>query len=174
MKETLIQIDRTDLPAFSARGCSQTLTPLKCGDLKRTVNGELCYLGQKKHHKYVSSVRCQDRFTPPFENFWRGEEVQVSCLQRLCQKIIGDGETRVFNLDRCNIQSSERVASTTGEEVLLYETGDKSVTFATPPQKGDVLFVTYRPLLSMRVITFHLETDEWGNKTSWHLNLEEI
>lgn len=174
MNETLLQIDRIDFPAFSARGCHQTLQPLKSGELRRTVNGELCYLGHQIHHKYVSIIRCSDQFVPPFENFWRGEEITISCLQRLCQKIVGDGETKTFNLERPGVPGSERVAAEDGQEILLYRTKEQSVIFAAPPEKGKIMFVSYRPFLKMRVTSFHLETDEWGGKISWRLNLEEI
>lgn len=174
MKETLLQINRNDLPAFSARGCHQILKPLKNGELRRTVNGELCYLGHRAHHKYASTIRCSDQFVPPFENFWRGEDVTISCLQRLCQKIIGDGEKETFQLERPGVSGSKRVAADDGQEILLYRTEKQSVTFAAPPEKGKVMFVSYRPFLKMRVTSFHLETDEWNGKISWRLELEEI
>jgi hypothetical protein len=36
------------------------------------------------------------------------------------------------------------------------------------------VFVSYRPWLSMRVISLTLRTDEWGLKAGWRLELEEI
>lgn len=174
MQETLLKINRDGLPAFSARGCHQSLKAYRSGDLKRTVNGELCYLGHMSHHKYISEIWCQDALPPACEGFWRGEQVAISCLQRVCQEIEGDGRQQTFTLGRPAVLGSLKAMTKGAEEVSFLEKTPQMLTFHTPPGKKEALFISYRPLLQMRITSFSLETDEWGTKGGWRLTLEEI
>lgn len=175
MEETLLKIDRGALPSFSARGCTQSLSSLPSGDFRRTVNGELCYLGRPEHFKYVSEIRCQDQIAPAFEGFWRGERVSVACLQRVCQAVEGDGALQIFKLGRPVVPDSLSLFLKGPQPPPSWEqVGEQSLHLSVPLEQGKKAFLSYRPLLHMYVTSFTLETDEWGGKVSWHLTLEEV
>jgi hypothetical protein len=52
--------------------------------------------------------------------------------------------------------------------------GRKVVLAESPAGMNEDVFVSYRPWLDMRVVTFSLSTNEWGLKAGWRLELEEI
>jgi hypothetical protein len=45
---------------------------------------------------------------------------------------------------------------------------------ASGADREDGAFTYYRPLLTMRVVRFNVETDEWGAAVGWSLELEEV
>jgi hypothetical protein len=84
--ETELIIEGCGFPPLSARGCSQELTEVPQGEFRRTVNGNLAYLGPDQH-KYQSVIRCEDKVTLVNEGVLaRGMVVRIGCLQRLWQQ----------------------------------------------------------------------------------------
>ncbi len=167
MAETDLTISRGGLPLWSARGCKQELTPIKNGELQRTVNGELVYTGDRSHHKYRSIVRCQDKSSIALDGIWQGCKIAVGCIQRIGQLIQGDKCT----LDRQPIESSIRCVTVDGKAVAIRHINRCEIVLKHRVNEG---YVSYRPILQMRVVDFGYSIDEWDVATGWYLALEEI
>lgn len=154
------------LPPFSARECTQTLTPLPRETMRRTINGVLVFVGNKGHRKFHSLISCKDKASPAFGDVWKGSRLKVGCLQYLTQVIPQNVQT--IELERPAV--SLCVLNPEGKVLSIGKTEERTL-FLTPPYLGG--FVTYRPLLFMIVKNYHLETDEWGQTVGWSLELEE-
>jgi hypothetical protein len=94
---TLLIMSGIGVPLYSARGLVQTLTPVQ--EVKppprRTVNGELVYLGLSQMRKYESIITCTDQHAPAFGGLWPGEVVLVNCVAELAyENITGVGPER--------------------------------------------------------------------------------
>ncbi|MBX9805599.1 MAG: hypothetical protein K2Y18_07605 [Alphaproteobacteria bacterium] len=168
MMESELIINRGGFPPLSARGCIQSLMPIESGVLKRTINGSLVYTGKGPAHKYRSIISCEDKASLAMEGFWRGSELKVGCIQRLWQKVLGTGVV----LERDPVEGSVFLIATNQEELGLESVMGRNVVFAS--NVADDTYVSYRPWLDMRVVTFSLNTNEWGLKAGWRLELEEI
>lgn len=149
--ETELILSLGGLPPLSARGCIQELVPVEQGKLRRTLNGELVFVGNPRS-KYRSIIYCADKTSLATEGLSPGSVVQVGCIQRLWQKVLpamdeGQKPISVERIDNNQIQLQERRIP---------------------------CFVSYRPWLSMRTVRYTLHTNEWGLKVGWRLELEEI
>jgi hypothetical protein len=49
-----------------------------------------------------------------------------------------------------------------------------TATGETPATRTEGVFTFYRPMLTMRVISFNQDTDEYGSTVNWSLELEEV
>jgi hypothetical protein len=85
---TLLIMTPIGVPLYSARGLTQTLTP--CSDAKptprRTINGEMRFVGANQMRKYDSVITCTDQNAPPFSGLWPGDLVTVQCVAELSYK----------------------------------------------------------------------------------------
>lgn len=167
MIETRLVISRGGFPPFSARGCTQSLTPIETGALRRTVNGELLYLSGPCHQKYCSIIRCEDQESPALDNLWPGEQVEISCIQYLWQKL----QNTKSILDRPARPDSIKVVDD-AQTSYAFHLDQQQITLET--KSLGPWYVAYQPLLKMRVVTFSLEHQEWGEKNPWVITLEEI
>lgn len=174
MSQTELVISRAGFPPFSARGVIQTLEPLLCGEMRRTIDGRLVYTGLEGHKKYRSMVRCEDKTALSLGNIWRGSEVGVACLSTLIQEISGDKEACIPLL-RPAVPGSVIVYD---EQQNVYgsvlETGNESARLTGEGPMPQKLYLAYRPFLMMRLIKFKVLTDEWGGKVGWQMDLEEV
>lgn len=84
--ESVLLLSVGGLPPRSARGCIQELFPVNQGKFRRTVNGELVYLGPQTVLKYRSVVRCHDTSVLASEGLFPGQSLKIGCIQRLWQK----------------------------------------------------------------------------------------
>ncbi len=170
MNETDLTLEITGkgtlLPPLSARECTQTLTPLSGGSLRRTLNGTLVHVGYKGHLKFQSTISCKDKTAPAFEGIWKGVRVKVGCIQTLTQTI-PQGSSRI-QLERFPL--SLHLYDGTRTPWPVEHRGDLWVSIPPNFPGG---FLTYRPLLKMIVTRYNLETDEWGLTVGWTLELEE-
>lgn len=143
--QTLLVISQMGIPLYSARGLTQTLTPIDAAaDMARTVNGTMLDLSdQASFRKYRSEISCNDMSSPAFDGFWPGMEVTVDCVVELCYLTSTAG---TGGGSRTAVQNSE------------YTVGD---------------FTCYRPQLDMTIISYSIATDEWNAATNWTLVLEE-
>lgn len=165
--ETELIIEGCNFPPLSARGCAQELTVVPEGAFKRTVNGDLTYLGPE-NHKYRSVITCEDKVTLVNEGaLARGAMVRIGCLQRLWQQ--GNGK---MTLEREAVAGSVAAMDAMQNPVVVQVLDSKTVEVSD--SKNEKVFVSYRPYLSMRVISLTLRTDEWGLKAGWILESEEI
>ncbi|MBS0272282.1 MAG: hypothetical protein JSR85_06510 [Proteobacteria bacterium] len=170
MKETDLTLEivgrGSSLPPFSARECTQTLTPLPQGSLRRSINGTLIWIGNKGYQKYRSTISCKDKACPSLDGVWKGTLLRVGCLQTLTQTILKD--TLQLQLER--EPTSFYIYDKNGK-LWPGEKRDSRWLALSPKFSGG--FITYHPLLMMIVKDYTLETDEWGLSVRWTLELEE-
>lgn len=172
--QTQLIINRGGFPPFSARGCRQVLQPRLTGELRRTVNGELHYTGQKHHHKYISTITCHDKAVPALEGLWRGELVVVACIQHLWQEV-DMNETipkTVIKLERPAVQESVSVVDNIGRKIS-FSHQKPDIVEVDNQENCNKIYVCYRPHLKMYIVKFQMHTDEWDQKCDWRLDLEE-
>jgi hypothetical protein len=174
--ETVLTLGGAALPPLAARGCTQTLTPLQHGEMRRTVNGTLEHIGQNKHFKYRSVITCEDKASPCLEGLWRGQEVEVGCLVRLHQAMKHTERGYETTLLRPPVEGSvvAHDAGVGGFEIEVHGQDILIPMSELSPTPAKPVFVSYAPQLRMRVISFQIKTDEWGAKVGWSLELEEI
>jgi hypothetical protein len=92
---TLLVLAEIDIPPYSARGISQTLTPVSgAGNLRRTVNGALVDLSASQFRKYQSAITCSDQDSPALDGVWPGMSLTVDCVTELCYKTAGGSPSR--------------------------------------------------------------------------------
>jgi len=172
--ETELIIEGCGFPPFSARGCQQELSQVEQGTFRRTVNGQLAYLGPKDH-KYRSIIRCEDKVTLVNEGVLaRGQVVRIGCLQRLWQQVPVDAASDQVTLEREAVAGSVGCIDALQQPVLIDVVEGKRVRLSMNNDAVRDMFISYRPWLSMRVISLNLNTDEWGLKAGWRLVLEEV
>jgi hypothetical protein len=161
-------------PPFSCREAEQTLTPLQTGELRRTINGELCYIGASQHHKYQTSIKCQDRNNPALQHLWVGAEVEVECLARLWESHDIVADDLAVQLSRPYVLSSVEVINQAGHAVE-YEVLDNH-HIKIPVAVNSSVLIGYAPILKMRIKNFQYCTKEWAiaDPNTWQIDLEEI
>ncbi|MEN8237079.1 MAG: hypothetical protein ABFQ95_06010 [Pseudomonadota bacterium] len=165
--ETELTLSIGGLPPFSARGCTQSLTPIVNGELRRTVNGELIYTGNSLHEKYKSVIKGVDKSAAAFDAIWVGAKVKVGCIQRLWQKFSGDKVV----LSRDPVVGSVIAQDNTSQNIEVRSCKGRNIKLLKPVEEG---YISYCPYLDMRVVDLSYATDEWGMQVSWELVLEEV
>jgi hypothetical protein len=168
--ETELILSVGGFPPLSARGCKQDLVPVTQGNLRRTINGELIVVGSQEL-KYKSTVRCNDKTSLATDGLFPGSEVMVGCIQRLWQKVDKNSENIPVILERYPVEGSIAVVDQNQKEVLIQEIDGRKIQLK---DRSSIYYVSYRPWLNMRTITYMLNTDEWGVKSGWSLEMEEI
>lgn len=168
--ESILKLSVGGLPPLSARGCTQTLTPLPLGHQQRTLNGELIHWGEQGV-KYQSHIQCQDQTVLATDGLFPGVDVTVECIQPLWQRFEGKTEgSNTIRLDREPVEGSI-VAMTAEREPLSVTCEGSSLEL---PGMAEPIFVCYRPRLKMKVRHYELFTNEWGLSSGWKLDLEEV
>lgn len=164
--ETVLTLTIGGLPPLSARGCEQILKPVQLGNLVRTVNGELIHVGEQGL-KYQSIIRAKDRTVLAVNGLYPGVKVDVGCVQPLFEKMTD----RTHTLMRPAVEGSIHVIDQDQQDCAFFIKNDK--IYLSEKTTKDV-YVSYRPILSMRVTDFLIRTNEWTFESSWELFLEEI
>lgn len=141
---TLLVMSTIGVPLYSARGLTQTLTPVAEAKPtpRRTINGELRWLGLTQMQKYDSTITCTDQQAPAFDGVWPGMAVLVDCVQELGYLTAGGSPGRTV------VPGSD-----------LREVGD---------------FTYYRPQIAFMVIDFNQSMEEYKSDYQWQLMLREI
>jgi len=170
-QESDLKIKGVGFPLLSCRDATQTLTPIRHGEMRRSVNGELCYVGTNRHHKYQSRIRCADQNLPAIQQVWVGAIVEVDCISPLWESFpLGDEET-TQKLSRPLVEGSLLVKHTDNTPVdFQWEDG----ILTLPEGEGKTVMVSYRPCLKMRITSFDFKEVEWQEERGWQLGLEEI
>ncbi len=163
--ETELVISGSGFPPLSARGCIQELVPLAMGQFRRTVNGDLVFLGTNGK-KYKTVISCEDKSVIATDSLDVGSIVEISCIQRLWQKSNGGK----IELDRIPVTGSIHVIDEHHNPLPIICYDRQEITVATQQP----CYVSYRPILTMRIVRYFLKTDEWGVKTGWQMELEEV
>ncbi|MDR1597965.1 MAG: hypothetical protein LBR89_03450 [Holosporales bacterium] len=175
--QTELTLSVGGLPPMSARGCIQELKAAPQGEFRRTVNGDLIFLGST-NHKYCTTIRCWDHAAIATDGLQIGERVIVGCIQPLCQKVAPSEDCATLSRDV--VPGSVLIADERNQQFTAFkvEPSDSSSAEATTrvtfTDAHGVLFVFFRPRLAMRVVSFALTVDEWKGKSGWVLELEEI
>jgi hypothetical protein len=114
-------------------------------------------------------ISCKDTNSPIIDGIWVGSQINVGCIQNLWQ-VINPGDRKI-KLIRPAVEGSVCVVNNFGDAIRFTLTDDEIELHKTYDEK---VFVCFRPWLTMKVINFSLETDEWGMSGGWKLILEEI
>lgn len=142
---TVLSFSGFGVPPYSARGLSQTLAPIDiASQTRRTINGALKDLSVAQFHKYKSTVA-----TGSFTDF-----------QPPAVSGVWPGKIVVVNC------IAELCYPTSGG------VAERDAVAGSERQEGDFTF--YRPVLTMRVLSFSFQKDEYGAEIGWTLELEEI
>lgn len=166
MTESLLVMEGIHFPSFSIRGCVQELAPLQKSNLfKRTINGDLVYLGEGMDQKYISKITCADEVLPEMAHLWQGNIVKVHCITPLAQPI----NHGVCTLSKQVVPGSLVVKDREGSSLEYTTEGGEVLSIYQRPG-----VVSYRPLLTMAITHFSYRFDEWGGKVGWHIELEEV
>ncbi len=81
---TTLTLTGVGVPAYSARGLTQTLEPLDLAtSLARTINGELIDLSRPEFRKYKSTISGTDQRPPSCDGLWPGRQIVVDCIEEL-------------------------------------------------------------------------------------------
>ena len=168
--ETELILSVGGFPPLSARGCQQDLIPVPQGSLRRTINGELVMVGSQEL-KYKSTIKCNDKTSLATDGLFPGCEVMVGCIQRLWQKVVENKDNEPVVLERHPVKGSVVVVDENQQEIKITSLDGKKVQLS---DRSDTCYISYRPWLNMRAITYSLNTDEWGVKGGWSLEVEEI
>jgi hypothetical protein len=149
MSSTVLTINGVGLPSAAARGIRQTLQPIDgATSLRRTVNAELIDVSDSMFRKYRSTITGDDQVPPALDGVWPGMTVTVGCAVELV------------------VEGSGTTTSTTEPEY-----GRPAVAGSVRHEGG---YTYYRPELTMLVVDFNVDHDEWGAQTGWTLALEEV
>lgn len=93
---TLLIMTPIGVPLYSARGLTQTYTPITEAKPtpRRTINGEARFLGGNQMRKYESTITCTDQNAPPFSGVWPGDTLTIDCVFELSYKTVGGSPER--------------------------------------------------------------------------------
>jgi len=95
MADTDLLIFGMGIAPYSARGLTQTLTPIEAAkNLRRSINGALYDLSFDQFRKYQSKITCEDQATPAVDGIWPGAEVTVYCVAELSRLTDTEGPAR--------------------------------------------------------------------------------
>ncbi|NCP62198.1 MAG: hypothetical protein GW748_02665 [Alphaproteobacteria bacterium] len=171
LQESDLKIKGVGFPPLSCRDATQVLTPIRHGEMRRSVNGELCYVGTARHHKYRSHVICSDQNLPGIQQVWVGAIVEVDCISPLWETFLLQNEETTQHLSRPSVAGSLLVKYADNSPVD-FRWNDGILTL--PTGEGKTVIVSYRPCLKMRITSFDFKESEWQEGRSWRLGLEEI
>lgn len=148
-KDTVLKLVGMGIAPFSARGLTQTLTPIsQAAVVRRTINGVLRDLSDTAFQKYASTISCEDLQAPALDGIWPGMQLEVHCVAELKYEVPDPEEDPI------------------GEGASRPMVADSLVT-----RNG---FRYYRPVLQMRVMNIDYDKDEFQAVRGWQLDLEEI
>lgn len=167
MSETVLKIDNISFPIGSARGITQTITPVDNGELRRTVNGELVDITRAENRKYESTINCADMGIPTLGDIWRGKVISVECISNIRQSVSPASATAA--LHRPHVSDSVFGYTQEGEKVT-----PQSVSLGVATFQKNIVRVDFRPKLSMMVMDWSSSDDEYEASSSWTLSLSEV
>jgi hypothetical protein len=83
------------LPFYSARGLTQTMTPIGASkSQRRTINGQLVNLSLSQFRKYASRISARERRPPAIDKVFPGAELVIDCVYLLSYATIGGSPSR--------------------------------------------------------------------------------
>jgi hypothetical protein len=101
---TLLHLHGIGVPPYSARGLTDTLTPIAASrNMRRTINGRLRDVSAPQFQKYAITISGSDQQPPACDGVWPGRRITVEMIQELCYETATDGPGRT------PVPGSERV-----------------------------------------------------------------
>ncbi len=95
---TLLILTNMGVPFYSARGLSQSITPIKQSDQQEyDINGNLLDLSYAQFRKYSTVISCTDMRTPAIDGIWPGQVVIISCVCELSYPVGGTPQRSVVS-----------------------------------------------------------------------------
>jgi hypothetical protein len=158
------------IPLSAARGCRQTLSPIRSGESFRSIDGQLTLLGTKE--KYRSVIECEDLYPPALENLWPGARLTIACITPLITHSLSGG-SRV-RLSRPSVPGSILLHTLTGESLPIADPSEDAPHEVSLPLDQEPGHMSYRPILTMMLIQCTTKIHEWDRTLSWQLELEEV
>lgn len=93
--DTLLRFSGFGIPPWSARGLTQTLSPIEqAGQYERTVNGVLTNIALPLFEKYQSTIQCSDQRVPALNGVFPGRILTVDCVVELSYLTAGGSPDR--------------------------------------------------------------------------------
>lgn len=94
-QSSLLVITGVGVPAYSARGITQTLEPIDgAAQLFRSVNGVAMDFSHEQFRKYKTNISCTDQQAPALDGVWPGKVVSVECVAELSYLTAGGAPAR--------------------------------------------------------------------------------
>ncbi|KLK91426.1 hypothetical protein AA309_20240 [Microvirga vignae] len=94
--ETVLSLSGMGVAPYSARGLTQTLTPIgQATSVRRTINGGLVDLSLAAFRKYRSTISGGDQRAPSVDGVWPGQIVTVDCISELAYPVGGTPQRTV-------------------------------------------------------------------------------
>lgn len=174
MKETLLTISNGGFPPFSARGCKQKIIPLQAACFYRTLEGVLVSLQTPDLiKKYQTIISCHDQMPPAFGRTTIGEIFTIFSIQRFCQRI--PPHVDQFQLERKAVEGSSMLLKKGAFSLAVNTVSeDQMVHLSNVISDAQEAYISYRPIFTMALTHFSLETDEEDLSVSWKMRLEEV
>lgn len=92
---TLLTLLPLNLPPYSARGLTQSITPIQAaGFLARDWNGNLLDLSVPNFRKYRTTISGDDQQPPAIDGVWPGLLVTIQCLMEFAYLTAGGSPAR--------------------------------------------------------------------------------
>lgn len=141
---TLLAIAEFDIPPYSARGVSQTLRPI----------GEAAQLART-----VNGTLTDLSVGIAFRKF----QSTISC-------------TDMDHPAPDDIWPGMQLTVSCITELKYRDTTDGAAArpIVSGSERSEGGYVYYRPRLTMRLVDYRVDTDEWGAATGWSMDLEEV
>lgn len=144
MTDTVLQITGIGIAPYSTRAATQTLEPINSASA-----GIYRDVNGTLHNVGGTS----------FQKY----RSTISCQDQLPAALDGVWPGKVVTVDCIQELAYEDASGASGDRT--------AVSGSTRTVDG---FVFYRPVLSMMVTGFSVQTDEWGADVSWRMDLEEV
>lgn len=167
--QTELKLGACGFPPMSARNCSQELFPLAPGRFYRDINGKLVFIDDRLGSKYKTVITGKDENAPALSGISVGSVMSVGCIQYIWKKVPKYELT--VRLERPVVEGSVIAVNDANEYLDFLVTDGAEVRLSANP---DGCYVGFRPWLTMVVLDFSLETDEWGICSKWKLVMEEV
>jgi len=154
-EETVLRIDGIPLPAGSSRGIKQSISPIDNGPLVRMMSGALRDLTRPALRKYQSTITFTDVWAPCLAALQRGQEIVLDCVVEFVEPV---GIDQV----RPHVDDS-----------LYFVDAESRVVDPTDPEAEPAVFRVYRPRLTVLVLRWESERDEYAETVTSTLEVGE-
>jgi hypothetical protein len=167
---TQLKIEGAGMPPLLLEGVdSNTGSPALGRDASRGEWGPSLYGGDRGQVKYRMACAGTGPATTGLDGLHRGDVVTVHCLQRLWQEV----SKRTVFLSRPPVLGTVLALDANHQSVDFEAKEDQSLRLKEA-LGGGVLYVSYCPILKIRLMETTLNTTDWGAEQGWRLVGEEV